>query len=141
MKNPKQKSKKTKHKSKTHQNKNKHEYTHRWGVFLMTRIPGSASPSGEQASLGALQAACPFHRKSKSTLCKKTASIKQSAGQTAAEASDAALAALKDWCLQAPMFTRRRWHVVDDVWFDGPAPSMGVWFFKFLRRLQRQVPC
>lgn len=67
--------------------------TTHWGCFLITR------------KADGYQATCPWHKRSRTTACKKTVSV---GGKTSCEA---ALARLKFWCTQAKAWTRQHEHV------------------------------
>ncbi len=79
----------------------------RWGCFLFTPKQPIISGRGSGGRYGGWQAACPFHKKSAATGCKRFVNIRG----PRSEDSQAAIVFLKAWCVAAPRFDRQRLHV------------------------------
>ena len=78
-----------------------HQDTFQWGPFRMT-----FSGPEKRPKFGSWQAACPYHKLSEVTMCKKAIGLRN---ETAEEKQNC-LRLLKLWCLQAPNHDRRRHH-------------------------------
>ena len=85
-----------------------------WGPFTFVW-----RPAGVDIPHGAVQVTCPFHRKTDSTDCKKTMSLRE----RSAEEGNVVLWTLRHWCNQAINFDRQRDHVVPYKLYPDLAPA------------------
>lgn len=73
-----------------------------WPPFLMTYKNMS-----QGCPHGAVQATCPFHKKTSQTLCKKTFNLRERTLDHGCQV----VWALRHWCNAAPTYDRQRYHV------------------------------
>ncbi len=96
----------------------------RFGVFRLTPKQPGTSSSG---AYGGLQATCPFHRLNARSGCKKFVTIRG----PSVEDKSAALRVLLQWCVEAPNYSRQRYHMAVPLAPESAPP----WAFLLSRRI------
>ena len=92
------------------------DYNFNWGAFRFTLKRHTTN-----ADQYSWQCACPFHRRSDKTGCRKTHVVRVGTGRSWAAESEITLDMLRQWANQALTFDRQRKHLAYNI-FEGDVP-------------------